>query len=568
MLVHRARDGTRPAARLLRRDAGAGPRRGRGAEMEVVDVPFDAARRPSASASARRLRRPGALAGLAEAHRRFGPAVGELARAGDRGCAGGVEAHGAGVPPPILDARCAAAGGRALYGEERPSRRASARTCRISPRRSSRSLRRAPTSSTAASWPGRSRGLSRRRGRITERIWRRYRVVRRRPVRAAYRGHEFVSNPPPSSGGVLIAYALRLLDRLGPRPPRERRGPRAPRGGDARGDRRAAPASRASSTAAGCPAAARRRARRRRGRPHPPPGSEAARPEPALPSTTHISVVDAGGNAASLSASTGCGSGVIVPGTGIQLNNMLGETTSTRAGAAPAGRAADEHDGALRRPRRRSAATRRRERGLEAPARRDRPDRRERRRPRHRCSGGDRASSRPPRRRRSPARGWHRGPVAERARGAGYGSCRWRGTSQPLLRRRGASPSAPDGGPRGAGDPRRGGAGSWWAGVDPSVRVRQAEPGDAAVLVELAHEVGAEPEGWLITDGEWRSAVEERRHLAAIRRSRDAAVSSPRRRRDRRTSVDLPRPAPGQPHVADLGLMVARPTAGAGSGAR
>ena len=27
-----------------------------------------------------------------------------------------------------------------------------------------------------------------------------YRVIRRRPVRAAYRGHGFVSNPPPSSG--------------------------------------------------------------------------------------------------------------------------------------------------------------------------------------------------------------------------------------------------------------------------------------------------------------------------------------------------------------------------------
>src|ERR671923_184576 len=30
--------------------------------------------------------------------------------------------------------------------------------------------------------------------------------------------HEFLSNPPPSSGGVLIAYGLRLLDRLGLRP--------------------------------------------------------------------------------------------------------------------------------------------------------------------------------------------------------------------------------------------------------------------------------------------------------------------------------------------------------------
>ena len=49
--------------------------------------------------------------------------------------------------------------------------------------------------------------------------------------------------------------------------------------------------------------------------------------EPAgIPSTTHISAIDAAGNAASLSASTGCGSGVIVPGTGVHVNNMLGES--------------------------------------------------------------------------------------------------------------------------------------------------------------------------------------------------------------------------------------------------
>jgi gamma-glutamyltranspeptidase/glutathione hydrolase len=53
---------------------------------------------------------------------------------------------------------------------------------------------------------------------------------------------------------------------------------------------------------------------------------EAGRSEPVgAPGTTHISVVDASGNAASLTASTGSGSGVIVPGTGIHLNNMLGE---------------------------------------------------------------------------------------------------------------------------------------------------------------------------------------------------------------------------------------------------
>jgi gamma-glutamyltranspeptidase/glutathione hydrolase len=41
--------------------------------------------------------------------------------------------------------------------------------------------------------------------------------------------------------------------------------------------------------------------------------------------TTHISVVDGQGNAASLSLSNGEGSGYVLPGTGIMLNNMLGE---------------------------------------------------------------------------------------------------------------------------------------------------------------------------------------------------------------------------------------------------
>ena len=36
-------------------------------------------------------------------------------------------------------------------------------------------------------------------------------MIWRTPVRAAYRQHVFESNPPPSSGGVLIAYGLRLV---------------------------------------------------------------------------------------------------------------------------------------------------------------------------------------------------------------------------------------------------------------------------------------------------------------------------------------------------------------------
>ena len=42
-------------------------------------------------------------------------------------------------------------------------------------------------------------------------------------------------------------------------------------------------------------------------------------------STTHISVVDGEGNAASLTTSNGEGSAYVIPGTGIMMNNMLGE---------------------------------------------------------------------------------------------------------------------------------------------------------------------------------------------------------------------------------------------------
>jgi gamma-glutamyltranspeptidase/glutathione hydrolase len=154
-----------------------------------------------------------------------------------------------------------------------------------------------------------------------------YRVVRRRPVRAGYRRWEFVSNPPPSAGGLLIAYALRVLDRLGAagelgsaeaitaltevmREAQLARGPGFLSGLSRGGLPRRLLADETVAAAAG-------RARQQVGR---------FTPEPAgVPSTTHISVVDARGNAASLSASTGCGSGVVVPGTGIQVNNMLGE---------------------------------------------------------------------------------------------------------------------------------------------------------------------------------------------------------------------------------------------------
>ena len=86
------------------------------------------------------------------------------------------------------------------------------------------------------------------------------------------------------------------------------------------------------------------------------------RAEPApYGGTTHISVVDGAGNAAALTCSTGSGSGVIVPGTGIHLNNMLGEYDLASGRLTDARPPAHEHDVADRRARReRQAAPRRR----------------------------------------------------------------------------------------------------------------------------------------------------------------------------------------------------------------
>ncbi len=155
-----------------------------------------------------------------------------------------------------------------------------------------RTLERIARSGAAAIYTGEvAQGLVRTVPAITAADLESYRVIRRRPLRAPYRGAEFVSNPPPSSGGVLIAYGLRRLEQPG-----------------------------------------RSRLARRGRAARPRDGGAGARPRTRLTralgevgGTTHISVLDSAGNAAALSASTGSGSNVVIPGTGVHMNNMLGE---------------------------------------------------------------------------------------------------------------------------------------------------------------------------------------------------------------------------------------------------
>ena len=89
--------------------------------------------------------------------------------------------------------------------------------------------------------------------------------------------------------------------------------------------------------------------------------------------------------------------------------------------------------------------------------------------------------------------------------------------------------------------------------------IRQATPGDATALVRLAREVGAEPEGWLISTTEWRGTGDERRYLRSLRRSRDAAVFVADTSEGIVGRLSVGRdPHPASSHVADLGLMVAK----------
>lgn len=147
-----------------------------------------------------------------------------------------------------------------------------------------------------------------------------YRAVRRRPLTVGYGGARLFTNPPPSTGGILIAFALELLK--GRNLKDETFGSfrhLSTLAGVMELTNKARVESRLNEEGA---AAASRLldpgfldAYRREvlGRPA------------AVRGTTHISVIDRAGNAAALTLSNGEGSGYIAPGTGVMLNNMLGE---------------------------------------------------------------------------------------------------------------------------------------------------------------------------------------------------------------------------------------------------
>jgi len=143
-----------------------------------------------------------------------------------------------------------------------------------------------------------------------------YHAIERAPLEFSFRGRRVLTNPPPSAGGALIRYSLRLLEGL---------------------------------PGAGPAAVARALALTHGRRPDILAGVDSG---PLLDAdlvalqrfqvnrgTTHISVVDDRGGAAALTLSNGEGCGSLIPGTGIMLNNMLGEEDINPAGIGnwPAG---------------------------------------------------------------------------------------------------------------------------------------------------------------------------------------------------------------------------------------
>ncbi|HEX5620433.1 MAG TPA: gamma-glutamyltransferase [Solirubrobacteraceae bacterium] len=126
-----------------------------------------------------------------------------------------------------------------------------------------------------------------------------YRAEPREPVHVSYRGRDVLTNPPPNAGGTLLAYALALLERT-PGPP------------DALALIRAMERAQAERTPEFLTGLSE-------------PGFLDRFMATRLGSTTHISVLDGDGWACSVTCTNGEGSGIVVPDTGIHVNNMLGE---------------------------------------------------------------------------------------------------------------------------------------------------------------------------------------------------------------------------------------------------
>lgn len=140
-----------------------------------------------------------------------------------------------------------------------------------------------------------------------------YRVIERKPLAVRYRGHTLLTGPPPSLGGPLIALSLALLEKMEP----------IQQWGSAayllRTTSLMLEVEHLRSLGISSPGEVRTFLETG--------NVEELSERTRLFSrgTTQVSIADKDGNVASMTCSNGEGSGYFAPGTGIMLNNMMGE---------------------------------------------------------------------------------------------------------------------------------------------------------------------------------------------------------------------------------------------------
>jgi gamma-glutamyltranspeptidase/glutathione hydrolase len=148
-----------------------------------------------------------------------------------------------------------------------------------------------------------------------------YQVIERNPLLINYRGNKFLTNPAPSSGGILIAFTLEILSKIdlaniGFGTPRHLQilAEAMRLTNEARRDKYNTNfyQKEVDKIFLSADHVAQYQ-------------DQLTKISNKLGSTTHISVIDDEGNAASVTTSHGEGSGYVIPGTGIMVNNMLGE---------------------------------------------------------------------------------------------------------------------------------------------------------------------------------------------------------------------------------------------------
>ncbi len=148
-----------------------------------------------------------------------------------------------------------------------------------------------------------------------------YEVKKRSPIEVDYRGGKFITNPPPSAGGTLIAFALKLLNEVDMSNIKfgsaEHIGLMASvmeKSAEVRFDKFEKNIRKdgivdeilSSEYISGFVNDVSKRVNK-------------------WGSTTHTSVIDSEGNIATMTNTNGEGCGYVIPGTGVMMNNMLGE---------------------------------------------------------------------------------------------------------------------------------------------------------------------------------------------------------------------------------------------------